>query len=689
MGFTVTEVKSFAFMKAFLYNDIADLMNIVNENLVFSYQYHDVPYELSDILSETVRFDYQGSEFFALKVKKTPQIIILTNLPNKRLLTDSYLIAQKLFQQIKLSELEKKISTITLRGFFNNDGILNLNKVLTSDQIRRLKGFYDVNLFLENERDMFRFKQTDAEEDDISHFMGVHTTLRLDNNFRETINKQINIRWGDSSVFTGKKKIFTLPILGCNQSNLSEVVGGLNLNGLSINWWLKSDRIYKIIRNDNVPVSKVDFERLVDFKITRDKVVNGIRTTNILNKLKNFPSKSQLFNRNIINNIVENRFLRGTQLFFGSVNENNNKTKDKETTKTLDEQVLEMQREMEMLNQEMLGGPSFAFEDMEMPEQITDEINENINEDGGNFTLNFDMDDFNIDPSSLIDEEETENAASMSFNDEQLQVANIMSQMESEMETLDFSDVKFYEVDVDSDDGDLRDIERINREQSEESSDHSNERYLEFSEFQNMVPKLAEQDVVFSSSQSHTYKLLERIGDPSMKIIDQFYTAKSVLSQCTTKEKVGVLYRCNDLLVNINHLSDVELYLTMTLLKDVLETFEDRDEWTISDDFVMKESDDGSYTIYLKQTGQIDLPDIASFKEKGGIIVEGKDDKNTYYIPLTKKRLLEVLDMTTDSMAIDKFVNTKPLEECYYRLYSEPFKRHGFASKLINELFDW
>jgi hypothetical protein len=268
------------------------------------------------------------------------------------------------------------------------------------------------------------------------------------------------------------------------------------------------------------------------------------------------------------------------------------------------------------------------------------------------------------------------------------EIDNIMSQMEFEMGSLDFSDVKFLEMPVESDEDEEKEIDMIDRDRSDESDKHSNEKYLEFDEYQSMIPKLNEQEFTFSGGIAHTLNMIDNIGDPSMKIIESFYTSKTLLIQCTTREKVGILYKCNDILMSVNHISDSELFLTLTLMKDVLDTMTGRDEWTISEDYVIKNTGvDDSFQIYSKHIGHLELPDLKAFKDKGGIIKKGEEN-NTYYIPLKKERLLEVLEMTSNSITIDKFITTKPLEECYYRLYTEPFKRHGFASRLINELFD-
>jgi len=48
---------------------------------------------------------------------------------------------------------------------------------------------------------------------------------------------------------------------------------------------------------------------------------------------------------------------------------------------------------------------------------------------------------------------------------------------------------------------------------------------------------------------------------------------------------------------------------------------------------------------------------------------------------MTKKK--KMLEDMTETLGMNKFLNIAPIEQCYHRLFEEPFKRIGYATELL------
>lgn len=438
-----------------------------------------------------------------------------------------------------------------------------------------------------------------------SVFFFIDQAYKLDNNLNEVINKKIDINWKTSTVYSGKKKVYTIPILQCRQSNLACVNGNIDLNGTDINWWLKSDRIYNLCRGSDIPITKQEFNKLFQFKITRDKTITQLRLSKVMKTISKIPSRS-IFQEEIEDvELIENRIFSRISKGFTDI--------DTYSRKPL------ITQEHDMIN---LG----------------------------------------------LDE-------------------NIMKELENEMGDIDFGEVKFQQIDDNSDDESFAEYTRI-LEESEHSDENNSDKYLNFNEFQNMIPQIKEGEFLPSESLPYSIDRIESKGDPSRFIIDRNYIDKGLLKGISTKEKLGLLYRCKDIIYTMNAISDAELYFALTMCKDILEDLSSRHKWSLGDDYVMCLDKDNCYKIFLEVEGFESLNiSEQKFVSKGGII-ETIDFKKIFLIPLSEDRQLQFLDTVINSLSIKTFVNTKILEDCYYRLFNEPFIRAGFAKQLLNELLE-
>jgi hypothetical protein len=715
LEFTTMELKTFAFMKAFSLQDSSDLTKLASDNLMFSYQYVKLVGDDSDLFSECVLFEYQRCQFRSLRIRGTNQIIVEVDAPRKHLLTDAYLISQKLFGIITQSVLEKTISTVTLRSLLETKNLKNLIDIFDDTQrteYRRKSGAVS-SLKKDPKTGHFSFAPIDGDESYCTPFFFVGEIDEPTITQKEPINKRITIEWDQNSVHVGNKKLFTLPILGCQQSNMSYTILNPNINGLDVNWWLKESRLKDFVHEDEIKITRDVFERIGSYKLGKESFILSLSSARNFEKLVNLPSIKLFLDQSASIDRLKDR-IKNTRQSISDVENANKKRVELEKERLIQQELDEMsslKKDSSKINWndafKSMGNVPKEFDAIlgnsltEPKEDIQEEITEmkpikltfdfgsmgdSDDEDddmGGmqfNFEKEFTEEDLGYQPIVPINEDDmVENTEGELNNDVLARLIN-----EELGGFADMSIMKVIDHNVDSDD---EDFERENiKEGSDESSNgKSNEQYLAFAEFQNMVPKIEAKDVIFTSGVSHSTQKLRRLGEPTQYIIKNNFIDRSSISMVKPKDRVGILYRLKAMLELADFMSDHELFISLTLLSTILQSFEDRPEWSLTRDYVLTKTSEDALEVFVKFQGS--LPDESRKKiaSNGGKVVTANGE-SIYYIPLLPDRKKEYLESLTEENDMHRFANIKPLEDCYMRMYHEPFRRIGLASILISEL---
>jgi hypothetical protein len=645
LGFNQSELKMFSFLKAFMTNDVKDLSELVNENMMYSYQYVRVPNDLNHIFSESVKFDYQGQKFQGFRFKNSSQIIVLTENRHKALLTDAYLITQKLFNIITQSSMEKMISQTQLRSMMVNDTIKSMDEMLEEEDFSLVMSVLKpmTSLSMEGEREFYSFKDINLSRNRRHIFLQVEEIDVISNTLTEPINKSITIDWEQSSVYVGSKKLFTLPVLGCTQSNTSRLAEDFNVNGLTVNWWLQESRLRHFTHNEDIPVTRETYGDIGGFLLKNDKFTFSISAIHKIEKINKLPNVKSFLSKYNLADVLKERIT--------------NKNFNNENPPPQFEEIND--------NDPTIGGGSY-----------TKSINWSEKMKG------LSMPTFDFDVSSDEEEIPAEDMFGQLPKD-------FMSRLLDDEEDVDMD--KFMPIqEIEDSDNDDFEIEHI-KDISSGSSENSDEQYLKFTEFQNMIPKIETSDTVFLSGKSHSTSKIKKLGDPTHYIIKKGYADRSSIASTKSKDRVAMLYKLKAILSLSDYINDYELLLSITLLNDIVESFSSRQEWNLKEDFMFYEDENGDYDIYLKFIGDIPESSQRNIKSKGGHIkvMEGKNKAKEMYalIPIPESRKRDMLESFADESDIYKFLNVKPLELCYYRLFKEPFRRIGFASQLLAEFF--
>jgi hypothetical protein len=430
--------------------------------------------------------------------------------------------------------------------------------------------------------------------------------------------------------------------LSCEQSNTSRLDQDLNLNGTNLNWWLQEGRIKHLLHEEKIPISKQMFSHLGKYLLEKDSFLFSISGINAMMKLRKVPNPRSDKTSNQAEDELKERIM--DQRY----NENEMPPDKNAPSKYKDSDILAA---LGMdLDFSFAMGPSLDngndIAEATKPTEPVEVDFQGLEEDG-----NLNQEDF-------------------------------FKMLGGDL-SLDLQDFKVIEEVEDSDNEDIA-VEFI-REEAEKTSDDSSDKYLKFEEFQKMVPKVETTDIVFQSGKSHSTNRLRKFGDPTHFIVRQGYAEQGTLNVTSVKDKVSLLYKLKNMVHYSPNMTDYELLLSLTLIKDILKSLEDRETWKIKDDIVFHKDDYGEWSIFLKYTGFLTQAQTSKLLMNGGFL---KYDEPDIYalIPLNNDRQVKLLDEWSDTLTVTKFINIEPLEICHYRLFLEPFKRIGFASQVLSEL---
>jgi hypothetical protein len=681
MNFTNSELKAFAFIRSFVTGDLTQLLDIINQDFIYTYQYLHVDSNFQNICKEIVEFEYQKQTFRAIRLRNlTNDIIILADSPKKSTLTDAFLIARKLFNTIRLSDLEKNFGTVPLRSIQEIENTQE-NREWVSENRNKLLELYEAFGFTSvctiDEKGFNRFKKFKDSDEFISVFKAsTKPTFFVSSIFtsniagpKEFVNRKLNINWESGIIMVGRRKLFNLPVLGSQQSNHTKVITDVKLNGISLNWWLTASRIEKLIKRDKIPISKDDFLLFSDVEILDNKKLLGIEINSALHILDQLPSKILKTLPDDMQTIIENRLYRPDNFIIGS-NASEVKRYMRKQNKTIEEN--KPQHSEGLTHSESVKGFDMSAMDDELNELLED-----------------------FEP--LI-EKQTDSYAEMMAELDEINLDNIV------FKQLDDDEMQQVEDEV---------IKQLEYESgSSDSNNNNRDLFLDFDEFQHYEAQDITENVIFTSSQSRTKTILESIGNPSTYVVRKNYIDNHTLDLVPTKEKLGLLYRLNEILQCIVGITDLELLLATTLSVEILKSITKNEEWLIKDDFVLRlDEHTNKLGIFLKYEGFLDSVQKSGLQKKGGLIRRQKivklddgtkirqsvrnfvtaaltaDEYEEYaLIPLTDSRRQELLNSCTEGFTIETFLNITILKDCYFRLFREPFIRTGFALELLNEL---
>jgi len=717
LNFTNSELKSFAFIRAYVTGDLNQLLEIINQDFIYTYQYLHVESQLQDVCKEIVEFEYQHQTFRALRLKNpTENIIVLSDSPKKSTLTDAMLIARKLFNKIRLLDLERNFGTVPLRSMQEIENTQNDKEWFSINRVKLLK-LFEIHGIIStcemDEKGFNRFKRLESDEDIINIYKkDTKQLFYVSNHFttsitgpKEFINRKLNINWETGVIMVGKRKLFNLPVLGAQQSNHTDVNRDISLNGISLNWWLKASRIEKLIKRDKLPINKDDFEIFTGIEILDNKKLLGIEINNAVHVLDQLPSKMLKTLPEDMQTIIENRLYRPNHFIIG---EDANKIK-KEMQKK-DKIQLMPKRTIEDITIETETAMK-QEEEKFIPKSMENELDDLLAD--FEMEMNFEPGKIEESKSSTQDNIEIQisDAEKMNLEFEKTQT---YEEMMMELDEINLDNIVFKQLD----DTEMQEVEDEVIKQLEHDSESSNSNpinrdiFLDFDEFQHFEAQNITENVIFSSSQSRTKTILETIGNPSTYVVKNNYIDSHTLDLVPTKEKLGLLYRLNEILQCVIGITDLELLLAVTLAVEILKSITKNEEWLIKDDFVLRLDDStNKLGVFLKYEGILDEIQKKGLKEKGGHIRRQKivkledgtkvrqsvrsfvtatlkpDEFEEYaLIPLNEVRLNELLNSCTDGFSIETFLNINILKNCYHRLFKEPFVRTGFALELLNEL---
>lgn len=311
IGFTKNEQKIHSFLKAFLTGDIEPLTILSNDNTVYKYQYVDPPYQFRDIFSECVIYEYRGHYFKAYRHKTTKTIIVQVENVSKKHLTDAWLIALRLLCNMTETEFNANISQLTLKEFSQSTRDRTFTRVCEDSRLRDFLNFINTETVFEynyaTNRSKFEHWRNDSCSGKNITFVQTQNHEIISAGKTEQYNKSIRISWESNSVFMGFKKIFTLPMLSCTQSNITESNIDLDLNGIDINWWLKASRMQSLFHNDKIHLNRNDFNAFGKYLIQEEGNMIQLRSKRNIQTLKNFPTHLPDMSLNEIQRKLENR----------------------------------------------------------------------------------------------------------------------------------------------------------------------------------------------------------------------------------------------------------------------------------------------------------------------------------------------------------------------------------------------
>lgn len=628
MSFTTNELKSFAFIKAFLTGYVDIITDLLSDNMIYKYQYVTIPNNLDAFFKEACLIDYKGNSFKAFRTHKN-RILVLAESPNKKLLADIYLISLKLFDIIRVSEMEKGITQTSLKDIMKRTEEMGIENELNDESLAFILDQLKCQKILTSSTGHnFKYLQYN-EIDSLSNI--VFCTANLQENitagYAERFSKELNINWDNNSVMMGKKKIFTLPTMAAVQSNISESILDINLNGIPVNWWLKSSRMQKLIHNEDIPVNKIELSQFGKYVFKNEKGEINIKSKNIIRQLEQIPF--------VLENI-------STEDIIADV----------------DYRIKNM-----------------TFSDDNMPPLREDKNKEFIQE--GELRVD-------SEPEDNEDDDMVEDSMGQLSGD---MMRSMMSGFNLKSMNFTFTPAED-SSDSDSSEHDYEEgiFQNVSERSATDSTKSSENNFLTKDDFLHMIADYKETTTEFIKDVSHSVNTLKNIGDPTFNVVYNNMVPSTLLNHYGVQDKIGLLYRLKQILVLSKYITDMELLQCVTLLKKLLDNLSVKDEWKVDNDLVLRLDTDSNWRLFVKCVDNFDERTRNKVILKGGFTSKGDDNYPYIYVPLPDGRSKKQFAAFADNMAITEHLPMQTLNNCYQRLFTRPSQRVGYIMELLEEL---
>jgi hypothetical protein len=394
-------------------------------------------------------------------------------------------------------------------------------------------------------------------------FGTIQNTMPIKMN-RETVSKPFNIDWEKSTVTSTTGKVFTLPILTYKQTNLSTVIGDLNVNGLNINWWLTHDRITDFFHNRDIQVEKALFDTLDDFEAPASSSIN---------LLQSWVSASLT--------------------------------------------------------------------------ELSDEIKRPIQEP-----------EIKTVESGLLPD-------------------NIADELQKALSGVEFS---FEVAESSDDDEELPEEERLTIQ-----SEIVEPTLIGLSDFEKLPPDFKiEESFTIKNMPSSINQILNK-GDPTEFVILNSYIDKFQIINMKPHDKIITLVKLKSLISKLEFINDKTKLLVLLLAKSIIQSFPNNMKFELNEDWVAY-TVNGNLGVYmlLENIEDNDLMDQA--RKKGSIIEPSGLIGWDIYIKIPSHRLQSWVQTSQSTRMIERFINLKPIEDAYFKLFKRKYHKLLDAYTLLSEL---
>jgi len=509
LGCKSYELKSFAFLKAFLLDDPSDVKLIMDTQLSYTYSYQPVEKTFQSLgFDEKVEYTYTTNKFTAYHKIKEKTILVITDCDSHTTYTNAYSIALKLFNLITQSRLEAAIGNLSIKDL--KIDTLTLENIINTCKLSNPK------VFDKDVLNLYRFEDMKSKKDTLIPIIYVENLRHSYKKIKgDIIRKDFSINTDTSTIYVGQHKLYTVPYLSAVQSNISYIPNDFDIGGLKLNWWLEYNRIRDFIHGQKLQVKKDVFDTIDMLDEDLRKVSDILQETRVERLLEELPTENMTVVKSSNNDVQlgeSTRVMKELQLYLKD-SSYETKYKDNPATLTIPDTLIEPNPELE---------------------------------------LDFDMSDlkFNL-----------ESASEISSQDESCNIN--MDEFCSDFVVNELSD---------SDDELMPEVERLEvEEQSSASEENSCDDLISIGNTKQLIPDFAIVDKSVMNVPFSVKAILEK-GNPTAYVIRTSYIEEYQIGRLSVDTKLKMLVKLKTLLVNGNKLSMYEKLLVYLLSDSICDS---------------------------------------------------------------------------------------------------------------------
>jgi hypothetical protein len=347
IGCNNNELKRFIYLKSVIAGDMSDMYTYLDSTFAYKYEYTPLIKSSRENIKDQVFFEYMNCGFLGIK-SATGEICVVADNKVRTGIVNSYIICLKLFGHIKMSDLEYLIAN-PMRS--NMDNIMHKYRPRTTGLRVEISQNIEISsaIYITSKGTEIIPIQS-KEYNDYLNVYGeplIYTgSLPLNTAFlkEQQITKRAEIIESRSEVRTGTSKIFSLPYLDCNQSNLCYTSDEYNLEGLSTNWWLDMSRIRNYLQKGEVDIKQSDVCKYGKHMKEVSNIQMDINSAKIIRNMKHFPRIESLKTTKQELSLIQGNFnFEPSDLVFGGGTDN---TMDQVTTMNPEDDSNEIQRKL-------------------------------------------------------------------------------------------------------------------------------------------------------------------------------------------------------------------------------------------------------------------------------------------------------------------------------------------------------